>query len=182
VRRHKKVAVNLQEIGRKMIVSFPRVCGCGMGTNGFVQEKLLGVLMGRSKKKGKEASADKGEPREVSTTDGNSQGEAVEVKSLDELKHILHSATHSDLILVDVFAQWCSPCKRMKGFIQELARKDRGICLVKVDADKVEDAALVLGVTAMPTFIAFKGQTEVGRLVGADREAVNALVAKLHEA
>ena len=42
--------------------------------------------------------------------------------------------------------------------------------------DELEDVAEDYGISAMPTFLAIKGGAEVGRVQGADKDAVEQLV------
>ena len=65
------------------------------------------------------------------------------------------------LVLVDLYATWCTPCKALAPVLEELADKyaDK-IKVVKVNVDEEESIAAKLGITSIPTVIFFKnGQT-----------------------
>ncbi len=60
-------------------------------------------------------------------------------------------------VLVDFYADWCSPCKAMNPIIQEVAKMVQGKArVIKVDIDKSVQAAQAYQVQAVPTFIIFK--------------------------
>ncbi len=59
-------------------------------------------------------------------------------------------------VIVDFFATWCPPCKRLSPLVDQLQREFRGkVVIYRVDVDK--DAALTqrMGIQAMPTLIFF---------------------------
>lgn len=70
-------------------------------------------------------------------------------------------------VLVDFYADWCSPCKAMSPIIQEVAKMVQGKARVlKVDIDKSVQAAQAYQVQAVPTFIIFKKGNIVWRHSG----------------
>ncbi len=84
-------------------------------------------------------------------------------------------------ILIEVSAPWCPTCRAQKAVFSELEKQDRFKSFVKleVDFDSQKDALKALGATMQSTLIVFKGDKEVGRLVGeTKREAIEALFAK----
>jgi len=54
----------------------------------------------------------------------------------------------------------------------------KDVLFVKVDVDELEDLAAKYGVSAMPTFQAFKHGKRVDSLVGASPDGLRALVTK----
>ena len=65
------------------------------------------------------------------------------------------------LVLVDLYATWCTPCKALAPVLEELADKyaDK-IKVVKVNVGEEESIAAKFGSASIPTVIFFKnGQT-----------------------
>jgi len=56
-------------------------------------------------------------------------------------------------VVIDFFADWCGPCKRVAPLFIELAKKFPNIVFLKVDVDSAEEVAEGFGVTALPTFL-----------------------------
>lgn len=70
-------------------------------------------------------------------------------------------------VLVDVYADWCGPCRSMASIVDELATANVGRVKVgKLDCDVHNDLATTLGIHSIPAFLVYVGGKEVERLVG----------------
>ncbi len=69
-------------------------------------------------------------------------------------------------VLVDFFAEWCPPCRKLGPTLESLAEEmeDR-LKIVKVNID-ASGLATEYGVMNIPTMIVFKDGQEVSRIVG----------------
>ena len=77
----------------------------------------------------------------------------------------------SKKVLVDFYADWCGPCRRMSPILDEFARENPNIKVVKVN---VSDGGAILGkygIRGLPTLIVFQGGREIRRGVGARTKA-----------
>ena len=69
-------------------------------------------------------------------------------------------------VLVDFFAEWCPPCRKLGPTLEELAVEMEGrLRVVKVNVD-TSTVASQYGVMNIPTMILFKNGEEVSRMVG----------------
>lgn len=86
----------------------------------------------------------------------------------------------SKLVVVDFFATWCSPCKRVEPFLKEYAETyaDK-IEVLKVDVDQLDDLAARYGVKSMPTFTFLKDGKVADQFFGAIPEAVENTIKQL---
>ena len=71
------------------------------------------------------------------------------------------------LVLVDLYATWCTPCKALAPVLEELADKyaDK-IKVVKVNVDEEENIAAKFGIASIPTVIFFKHGQNAASFVG----------------
>ena len=71
-------------------------------------------------------------------------------------------------VLVDLWAEWCPPCRKMGPVIDELARVSGDeVTVGKLDVDRHPEVAERYGVRSIPTFLLFREGQVVERLVGA---------------
>jgi thioredoxin 1 len=70
-------------------------------------------------------------------------------------------------VLLDVYADWCPPCRRIAPLIEQLAVEIEGRALVaKLDSEAYPNLIARLGINSLPTFIVFDKGAEVHRMVG----------------
>ena len=70
-------------------------------------------------------------------------------------------------VLLDVYADWCPPCRRIAPLIEELAVALEGRAVVaKLDSEANPNLIAMLGINSLPTFIVFDKGAEVHRMVG----------------
>jgi thioredoxin 1 len=80
-------------------------------------------------------------------------------------------------VLVDFYADWCTPCRMVAPFVDELAQAHVGKLLVaKVDTDQAPEVSMKYGIRSIPTLIMFRDGDEVERSVGFEPEKVRSLV------
>ncbi len=66
-------------------------------------------------------------------------------------------------VVVDFYADWCGPCKKLAPTIQSLAKEYEGrISFVKVNVDRARQLAARYGVQSIPTVILFVKGEPVG--------------------
>lgn len=100
--------------------------------------------------------------------------------SLAQYEGLLHS---DKLVLVDFYADWCAPCKKMKPFLEEIAVELRDkVVLVRVDADANPELCKELKVAALPTLKLYRRGSVVWDHVGyIDEEGVREQVSNAQE-
>lgn len=81
-------------------------------------------------------------------------------------------------VVVDLWAEWCGPCKTLGPILEKVAgERDGAFLLAKLDVDANPMVAGAFGVQSIPTVIAFKDGEPVNGFVGAyPEEAVNQFV------
>lgn len=57
-------------------------------------------------------------------------------------------------VLVDFYAEWCGPCKKMAPFLDEIAaREAQTVKVLRIDIDQNPDLAAALNITSLPTLM-----------------------------
>ncbi|MBV2133559.1 thioredoxin TrxC [Pseudomonas sp. MAP12] len=71
-------------------------------------------------------------------------------------------------LLLDVWADWCGPCKAFAPTFAQAARELSGrVRLAKLDSEANQPLAAQLDIRSIPSLILFKGGVEVARQSGA---------------
>lgn len=71
-----------------------------------------------------------------------------------------------EYVVLDLYADWCGPCKMLAPFIAEASEEISNITFCKVNVDEEEKLAEMFGVQAIPTIIILKNKQEIARKVG----------------
>jgi thioredoxin 1 len=75
--------------------------------------------------------------------------------------------TSNGVVLVDVWAPWCGPCKIISPIVDEISNEYHGKVKVgKLEADKNRDLVMDMGIRSIPTLIVYKNGLEVERCTG----------------
>jgi len=70
-------------------------------------------------------------------------------------------------ILVDFWAEWCSPCKVQDPIIEEIAKELKGKVLIgKVNVDDNRTISSKYGIMNIPTMILFKNGKKMHQFIG----------------
>lgn len=79
--------------------------------------------------------------------------------------------TRLGFTLVDFYADWCGPCKRLTPMLQEFSKKlANKVKIAKIDVDKTQALSERFNINAMPTLILLKNGKEIDRYVGLPKE------------
>jgi len=73
--------------------------------------------------------------------------------SMEEYSGIIHS---EPLVLVDFYAPWCGPCKKMEPMLSELQEDIIGVKVFRLNIEENKHLAHSLGVTEIPILKLFK--------------------------
>jgi len=97
--------------------------------------------------------------RAVGLPETTNKNTAVVGMSTAQFKELLNT---DKLVLVDVYADWCAPCKKMAPYLEEI-KKEMGatVTIVRINADQNRSLVGELKVTALPTILLYKNKTIV---------------------
>lgn len=100
-----------------------------------------------------------GLPEEGGTSAGVAKGMTTQ-----EFEALLNT---DKTVLIDFYATWCAPCKKMEPYLAEIS-KDMGatVSVVRIDADANSTIATEMKVSALPTVLIYKNKQLVWSNVG----------------
>jgi len=72
------------------------------------------------------------------------------------------------LVLVDFWAEWCAPCRKVEPLLEEIATEmAEKVSIVKLNIDENPETARAYRVMSVPTLTVFKGGQPVNSVAGA---------------
>lgn len=74
-------------------------------------------------------------------------------------------ASNTYPVVVDMYADWCGPCRKLSPILEEISHENKRVKFVKINTDD-STKGKALGVGGIPTLIVYKNGVEVKRLVG----------------
>lgn len=84
---------------------------------------------------------------------------------MENFNEIINS---SQLTLVDFYATWCGPCKRMHPILDQLKENLQDeVRIIKLDVDKNQALAATYGIQSVPTLMIFRNGEMLWRQSGA---------------
>jgi len=100
-------------------------------------------------------------------------GAAAGVIVVDQL-HINDLLQKHPALVVDFWAEWCGPCRKIGPVIEELAQEFAGkVTFGKCNTDENQQLAMQLDISAIPNIVFFSHGKVVDRVIGAyPKEAI----------
>ena len=84
-------------------------------------------------------------------------GRVTELSSHEQWEDLVDRAAADDLIIVvDLFAVWCPPCRKAAPVYAKMSEEMIGATFVKINTEKSPELAAMLGVRVLPTFKLFR--------------------------
>lgn len=73
----------------------------------------------------------------------------------------------NEIVLVDFYATWCGPCRKLLSIIEEVATELKGkVTVCKVDSGEYTSIAKEQEILTVPTLVLYKNGKDIGRLKG----------------
>lgn len=85
------------------------------------------------------------------------------------------------LVVIDFFAPWCGPCKRIAPVFEELETLFPSVTFLKVNVDEAEELSQEFSVQSLPTFVFLKNYAVHTVVEGANLDRVLSTLKSLTE-
>lgn len=72
----------------------------------------------------------------------------------------------SKKVLIDFYADWCGPCQVLSPIVEEVAKSNTDVKVVRINIDNAENIAIDYGIMSIPTLVVIEDGKEVRRSVG----------------
>ena len=73
----------------------------------------------------------------------------------------------SGVVLVDCWAPWCAPCRKLTPLLEELSTEMGAVKFGKLNTDENPSTAQKNGIMSIPTMLIYKDGEKVDQLIGA---------------
>ncbi len=74
---------------------------------------------------------------------------------------------YNGTVLLDFFAEWCTPCKMLSPIIEDVAKvKESKVKVCKVNVETEKELAKKFGIMSIPTLVVMKNGTVKNRSIG----------------
>ena len=72
----------------------------------------------------------------------------------------------NDVVFVDIYADWCGPCKMVGPVVEQIASEMTDVTFIKVNVDDLPELAERYGIMSIPNMIIFKKGEAASSIVG----------------
>jgi thiol-disulfide isomerase/thioredoxin len=97
----------------------------------------------------------------------------INVNNLNDLVNILN--IHR-IVVMDIYADWCSPCKKYAPTFESIAKEFKGIqkiIFIKLDIENTEFENYTSDISSIPTFLIYRNNKRIAKIVGANDKTSN---------
>ncbi|WP_211323203.1 tetratricopeptide repeat protein [Amycolatopsis palatopharyngis] len=111
-----------------------------------------------------------GAPAGTAATPAAGGAAVIDVSEATFQAEVVDRSMHT-LVVVDLWAEWCGPCKQLSPLLEKLAAEANGAwVLAKIDVDANPRISQLFGVQSIPTVVAIAGGQPVHAFSGAQPE------------
>ncbi len=102
-------------------------------------------------------------------------GNVILIERLEDFEKFISGGA----VVVDFFAEWCGPCKRIAPEFDKFSEQYSNVKFCKIDVDNASEITAKYGIRSMPTFFFFKDGSKVSEVIGANRDKIEEEIKKL---
>lgn len=93
----------------------------------------------------------------------------INIQNLEQLK----KETSNSRVLIDVWAEWCGPCRAMLPILEDLdemlKKAEKEIKILKIDTNNGDLVGFLQAqnINSIPTFLVYQDENVIDRIIGA---------------
>lgn len=101
----------------------------------------------------------------------------TEIKTVLDFKNAIGIET-TNLVIIDFYASWCGPCKRISPKYEELSKNYLNVKFCKIDSDisALKEICNICNVNQLPTFCFFRGGQYITKMTGSREDELEKLI------
>lgn len=132
---------------------------------------LLIFIISCTKEEEKEISSTKnrGELTQLNipkSKENNPPSNVIHIESESQFENVMNRSD-SVLLVFDLYADWCNPCKILSPILEEISNETKGKAeIYKINVDKLPNISRAFGVKSIPLVVFVKNKKGVNGLVG----------------
>ena len=88
----------------------------------------------------------------------------IDIQNNEQFHTLVETSTQP--IIVDFYAEWCGPCKMLSPILSEIAEEHPEITVLRVNVDRVPQAAAEFGVSSIPNLFKIENKKVVASHLG----------------
>lgn len=130
------------------------------------------------------AKSDSASSAEAKEAAGTARGEVIALNKAEFLSKVFNYEKNSTQwvyegtkpCIIDFYADWCGPCKKIAPIMRDLAAKYKNdIIIYKVNVDQEKELAAAFGIQSIPSilFVPVKGQPQMAQGALPEEELVH---------
>jgi thioredoxin len=101
--------------------------------------------------------------------------EVTEITNVTDYENIVNRSITP--VVIDFYADWCQPCKKMAPIFKELSKEYAGrVRFVKINTGNSSVSSLVEQIRSIPTFVFKKGQSTSERVGSMSKEQLKKII------
>ena len=102
---------------------------------------------------------------------------SIHLHTIKEFADIL-DINSKKLVILDFYADWCGPCKILGPKLDEIAKTNSNVVVVKANAEdeNLEKMVALYNVKRFPTLIFFKDNKVVDHFTGTDEKRIKSVI------
>lgn len=89
----------------------------------------------------------------------------------DEVSILKSALEENTKVVLDFYAEWCGPCKKLGPILDKLAGKYQDIMFIKINVDQFRSISDAYSVKSLPTLMLFKDGKRVEKTTGFKSES-----------